>query len=69
MEGDNVVLPKKIFTAIDFVINRYTIDLIKKANAMGLEGKQVMDVIVDKTPGSDEIRVDFVYQEEKKEEL
>ena len=53
MEGDNVVLPKKIFTAIDFVINRYTIDLIKKANLMGLEGKQVVDVIVDKTPGSD----------------
>jgi hypothetical protein len=69
MEGDNVVLPKKIFTAIDFVINRYTIDLIKKANLMGLEGKQVVDVIVDKSPGSDEIRVDFVYQEGKKEEL
>jgi hypothetical protein len=69
MEGDNVLLPKKIFTAIDFVINKYTIDLIKKANAMGLEGKQVIDVIVDKTPGSDEIRVDFVYNEGKKEEL
>lgn len=69
MEGDNILLPKKIFTAIDFVINKYTIDLIKKANLMGLEGKQVVDVIVDKTPGSDEIRVDFVYQDEKKEAL
>jgi len=39
MGGDNIVLAKKIFTAIDFFINWYTIDLIKKANLMGLEGK------------------------------
>ena len=69
MEGDNVLLKKKIITAVDFVINRYTVDLIKKANLMGLEGKQILDVMVDKNADTDEIRVDFVYQEEEKEEV
>lgn len=63
MESDNIVLTKRVYVAVDFVINKYVIDLIKKANLLGLEGKRVLDVIVDKDPDTDEVRIEFLYEE------
>jgi hypothetical protein len=63
METDNVVLTKRVYVAVDFVINKYVIDLIKKANILGLEGKRVLDVIVDKDPDTDQVRIEFLYEE------
>lgn len=64
MESDNIVLTKKVFIAVDFVVNKYVIDLIKKANMLGLEGKRILDVIVDKDPDTDQVRIDFYYEDE-----
>jgi hypothetical protein len=63
METDNIVLTKRVYVAVDFVINKYVIDLIKKANLLGLEGKRVLDVIVDKDPDTDQVRIEFLYEE------
>jgi hypothetical protein len=64
MESDNVVLTKKVYIAVDFVVNKYVIDLIKKANMLGLEGKRILDVVVDKDPDTDQVRIDFYYEDE-----
>lgn len=62
MESDNIVLTKRVYVAVDFVINKYVIDLIKKANLLGLEGKRVLDIIVDKDPDTDQVRIEFLYE-------
>lgn len=63
METDSIVLTKRVYVAVDFVINKYVIDLIKKANLLGLEGKKVLEVIVNKDPDTDEVRIEFLYEE------
>jgi len=63
MESDNIVLTKRVYVAVDFVINKYVIDLIRKANALGLEGKKVLDVLVDKDQDTDQVRIEFLYEE------
>jgi len=63
MESDNIVLTKRVYVAVDFVVNKYVIDLIRKANMLGLEGKRVLDVIVDKDPDTDQVRIEFLYEE------
>ena len=63
MESDNILLTKRVYVAVDFVVNKYVIDLIKKANLLGMEGKKVLEVIVNKDPDTDEVRVEFLYEE------
>ena len=63
MESDNILLTKRVYVAVDFVVNKYVIDLIRKANVLGLEGKRVLDVLVDKDPDTDQVRIEFLYEE------
>jgi hypothetical protein len=63
MESDNILLTKRVYVAVDFVINKYVVDLIKKANLLGMEGKKVLEVIVNKDPDTDEVRIEFLYEE------
>ena len=63
MESDNILLTKRVYVAVDFVVNKYVIDLIKEANLLGMEGKKVLEVIVNKDPDTDEVRVEFLYEE------
>jgi hypothetical protein len=63
MESDNIVLTKRVYVAVDFVVNKYVIDLIRKANALGLEGKKVLDVLIDKDQDTDQVRIEFLYED------